>query len=193
MPVVRRQTSSERWDGDDECAPLTRGALHPSAPAVALGDVLDQSEADAAAAHGGPELPRHCRAPRPRPRAADEAPRRCALARPAGTPGPLSVTRMAIESPSKRALGWSRSRRSRGVLQRVVHEVDDRELDRALVDARRRQAGLDLDRELDAVALGAVAVGGSGLRRRRCRRLRRRTRTALRFRDRPSRSRARSR
>ena len=80
-------------------APATARVLDPGATAVALGDVLHEGEADAAAAEGGPAPSRG----RPANEALEDA-----LAVLGGTPGPRSMTRRPRRAVDRR----SRSRRA---------------------------------------------------------------------------------
>src|SRR6185436_13233262 len=112
----------------------------PRPPAMALGDVLDESKTDATAADR-----------RIASRKAHES----------FEDAPAVLGRNAracidhVDAHRRRLLFVSRADADflsvRGVLQRVVDEVDDRKLDRALVDARPRELGRDLDIELHAL------------------------------------------
>src|ERR1019366_8384660 len=132
-----------------------RCLLDPGAAAVALGDVLHQRQADAAAPDG-PLLAAGARA-RPANEALEDA--LPLLLRHAGpviddAHDQHGLPRQPGDPPPALAAdAHADDLRAGGVLERVVDEVDHGELDGAVIDVRARQAGLDLGRELHALAL----------------------------------------
>src|ERR1019366_9315902 len=150
-------------DGDGGVGPAVGPvAFDPGAAAVALGDGLHEGEGGPAAPHApavaAPFGRASCR------RASNEA-LEDAFALVGRDAGPTVDDANDYGSVlARRADGDDAG--TGGVLDRVVDEVDDRELDRALVDARARKVALDLGDDADPFGLGAVPVDADGLRDR---------------------------